>query len=305
MNIDNCKNDVEDTDIISFFGASVTAQKTGFAVCISKKMNNLRTYIHGYGSNHIHDAGICNIDIVLENKPTYCFIDFFSTGYCYMDRTLECLDTIVYKFTKSKCKLVFLFILRNDHTDRLNYYTDIKRYLNSKNLYYIDINDYLEFNSEIIRDTIHTTDVGSEKYAEIIYSMFEKDKSKIEYPKDNVIVKTKYCDIKVLNVNKTFKENIILEGEGIIIAVLLKIGPTSGIIEIYNKKYTIWDMWCHYERNSFNMRDITLKDKLEIKILQDDVDYSKCTREMKYDGLKELNIISIYYTGNILNIFEI
>jgi hypothetical protein len=293
------------SEIINFFGASVTQQQNGFAVYLSKKLKS-KTNIYGYGGNHLNDAGICNIDIVLETNPNYCFIDFFSTGLNSInDIILESLDTIVYKFTKSNCKLIFLFLLRIDHTTRYEFYNFLKKYLDSKKIYYIDINDYLEFNEILIRDTVHTTDVGSEKYAEIIYDIFKENKPKIEYPTD--IIKTRFCDIKILNVNKIFKEEIILEcqDESMIIAAKLLIGTKSGIIEINNEKMYIWDIWCHYDRINFKIKHQIINGKMPIKILQDKIDYSECKREMNYHGLKELNILEIYYIGDDLNIFGI
>ena len=277
-------------DIISFFGASVTQQKSGYAVFLSNKLLNDETHIFGYGGNHIDDAGIC-------------FIDFFSTYYISInDLTLEYLDTIIYKLTKSNCKIIFLFFLNEFHNDRIQFYTFIKTYLKLQNLYYIDMNDFLEYNTELMRDSFHPSELGSEKYAKIIYDHFQKDKDKIEYPIN--ITKTKYCeDIKVLNVNRIFNDTILLEGNCFIIAFYLIIGKKSGIVEINKERYPIWDQWCHYDRNHFNLKKILVKDNLEIKILQDNLDYSTCRREItELDINKELNIIYIYYIGDSLRI---
>jgi hypothetical protein len=286
-------------DIISFFGASVTAQKTGFAPCLAKKMSNLKTYIYGYGGNHLSNAGICNIDDVLQNTPTYCFIDFFSSQYSDINElTLEYIDTIIYKFTISKCKLIFLFVLRSDHVRRIKFYDYVKEYLKSKNIYYIDINKYLIFNTDLIRDSVHTTEYGSEKYAEIIYTHFKNNMETITFPQE--ILETRFCNIKRLDVKKIFKQYVVLEGDCSIISFYMYIGTKSGIIEIYNKKISIWDEWCHYDRYSYRLDFPLVTSNSRINILQDDIDYSKCKKEMTYTGVKELNIIAIYYIGNTL-----
>jgi len=292
-------------DVISFFGASVTQQRNGYAVILSKKLLDTESHIFGYGGNHISDAGICFIDNILKTNSNYCFIDFFSTGYVSIsESTIEYLDTIVYKLTKSNCKIIFLFLLRRDHDNRIKFYNFLKNYINSKNLYYIDINDYLKYNSDLIRDDVHTTDFGSEEYAKIIYDVFKKDIHKIEYPIN--ITKTKYSDdIKVINVNKIIKDNIIFEGDCLIISFYLIIGKNSGFIDINGVKKCIWDQWCHYDRHNFKLQNITVKDKLEIKILQDDVDYSTCRRNISETQInKELNIVDIYYIGDKLNILD-
>ena len=291
-------------EIISIFGASVTQQKNGYSYILSKKLLNTDTRIFGYGGNHIDDAGILFIDNVININSNYCFIDFFTTAYdSISDLTIEYLDTIVYKLTNSKCKIIFLFLLTSDYDNRIKFYNFVKNYITSKNLYYIDINDFLKYNLNLIKDNVHTTDIGSAKYADIIYDVFQKDKDKIDYPIN--ITKTQFCDIKKINVNKIFKNNIILEGDCFIIAFYLIIGPKSGFIDINGTKECIWDQWCHYDRSHFNLKKITVKDKLEIKILPDKVDYSSCRRNITKPCIsKELNVIDIYYIGNKLNILQ-
>lgn len=290
-------------EVISFFGASVTEQKNGYAVQLSKKLLNTETHIFGYGGNHIDDAGICFIDNILKTNPNYCFIDFFSTAYVSIsDSTIEYLDTIVYKLTKSNCKIIFLFLLCANHNNRIEFYDFLKKYITSKNLYYIDINYFLKYNLDLIRDNIHTTEFGSEEYAKIIYDVFQKNKDIIQYPIN--ITTTRYSDdLKKLKVNRVFKNNVIFEGNCFIIAFYLIIGKNSGFVDINGSKECIWDQWCHYERHHFNLKNVTVKDKLEIKILQDEVDYSNCRRDIGKKKIhKELNIIDVYYIGGNLNI---
>jgi hypothetical protein len=57
----------------------------------------------------------------------------------------------------------------------------------------------------------------------------------IQYPIN--IVNTRFCEIKILEVNKIFNHNVILEGNCIIIAFYLIIGPKSGIVEIDNNDH--------------------------------------------------------------------
>jgi len=278
------------TDTIAFFGASITQQKTGYAVCLSEKMN-IEKRIFGYGGNHLDDAGVCFIDNVLATNPTYCFVDFFSTAYTSEnDLTIECLDTIVYRFTKANCKLIFLFFLTESHKERIGFYNFVKAYLDSKKLYYIDMNDHLQFNSELMRDSTHTTEVGSARYAEVLYENFQENKHSIQLPTD--IVQTRYTDnVKILHLNRAFTHRVVFEGNCNIIAFYLVIGPKSGKVEINGETHPIWDPWCYYERNHFNIKHVTVKDKMEVNILND-------------GGQKELNIVSIYYIGDSLNLAE-
>lgn len=296
-------------DTICIFGASVTQQQSGYAVKLKDMMTTTNVHILGYGGNHLGDAGVCFLDNVIKIKPTYCFIDFFSTAYVKTDNlTTEYLDTIVYKLTNVKCRIVFLFMVRQDHDDEgtRTFYRFLKQYLNSRQLYYIDLNDHFKYSTELVRDTVHTTDIGSDKYAAKIYEIFKQ--SNIMFPRN--ITKTKYSDgIKILDVNKIFKNNVVLEGDCLIVAFYLSIGRNSGIVEINNTKHQIWDEWCHYERNHFNLPQTVVNKHLEIKILQDAVDYSKCRREITNDTgvdiIKELNIIGIYYIGKKLELSNV
>jgi hypothetical protein len=292
---------------VGVFGASVTKQKDGYAYILSEKINIKHDHIFGYGGMHIDDAGICFLDNVVETRSDYCFIDFFSTDYTFTTQlTIDCLDTIVYKFTSNNCKLIFLFLLNGNHIKRLPFYKFVKTYLDAKKLYYIDLNAYLVYSNELCSDYVHTTHFGSEKYAEIIYEQFEKNRDSIKYPID--IVKTKYCDIKQLSVNKTFQDglqlrvcNAVETCDGKIIGFVLIIGPKSGLIKINNDKCLIWDQWCHYERKHIQLKHIPISDILDITVLQDQIDYSSCRRpilDSEYGAVKELNIIEIYYINN-------
>jgi hypothetical protein len=236
---------------------------------------------------------------VIEKKCDYCFIDFFSSGYCIInEKTIEVLDTIVYKFTNSSCKLIFLFLLRDDHHIREPFYKFVKEYLDKNGLFYIDLNHHLEYSTELCRDNVHTTDLGSEKYSSIIYEQLKINKHSIVYPINTI--KTRFCDkIKSLKINKIFKDKFVLKGNCFIISFYLIIGPKSGLVEVNGKQYSIWDVHCHYERNHFYLKNIHINNELEIKILQDYIDYSKCKREIKETNIeKELNVLEIFYVGD-------
>jgi hypothetical protein len=292
------------TETIAFFGASVTGQKEGYAWHLSKKLNT--PYVcFPYGGNHLHDAGICFIDDVLQENLNYCFIDFFSTDYTTIsDITLTYIDTIIYKFTNVNVKLIFLFLLKDDTSTRLPFYNFIKDYLHSKNIYYIDINEYIEFSSEYIRDNLHTTPAGSVKYADIIYDKFQKDKHAIILPKD--ITKTKYVDsIKVLNLNLIVHDTIKFEGDCVIIGFYINVGPKSGIVKVNGRSYNCWDKHCHYIRSSFKLQNVLVKGRITLDVSQEPIDYSSCRRDYDFTNIiKELNIIKIFYIGTLRHLIN-
>jgi hypothetical protein len=154
--------------MITFYGASVTQQKTGYAVKLKSKLKE-EVKIFGYGGMHLNNAGICYIDRVVSEQPEFCFIDWFSTAYIETNQsTLDYLDTMIEKFTKINCKLVFLFFLSKNHNNRLKFYSFCKDHLIKRGIAFCDLNESLKVSTEVLRDNIHTTEYGSEKYSEII-----------------------------------------------------------------------------------------------------------------------------------------
>lgn len=292
---------------IACFGASVTAQGkgNGYVDCLSKKFDcDVKKF--GYGAQHLCCAGICYIDDVLKCNPDICFVDWFSSAYIDTDNdTIDYLNTIVYKFSKSNCKLVFLFLPRSDHDNRIDFYSFLKDYLISKKLFYVDINEYVKHNDKISRDIVHTTPEGAELYADIIYDVYKKSSNKITIPTN--YAKTIYCDIKKLDISKIFKKYMIIDGECEIITCGLTIGPNSGYIKInnYDTKILLWDKHCHYDRSACNLSKIMIKGETKFEVLQDIVDYSSCTRDYDFSNVNfELNIKNIYYIGRTLKVID-
>lgn len=283
---------------IACFGASVTVQTNGYVDFLSKKFNSdIKKF--GYGSQHLCGAGICYINDVLDCKPDICFIDWFSTGWTNTNNnTIDYLNTIVHKFSNSNCRLIFLFLPRSDHDNRINFYSFLKDYLISKKLFYVDINDYVKHNDKISRDTVHTTPEGAELYANIIHDEYKKSSNKIIIPTN--YTKTIYCDIKKLNINKCFKKYMIIDGDCDIITSNVNIGPNSGWIKLNNKKILLWDEWCHYKRQCTKIDKENIKGKTKIEVLQDKVDYSSCRRDYDFSNIEfELDINCIFYIGTL------
>jgi len=286
--------------MITFFGASVTLQKTGYAKVL-ETMFDEDVKIYGYGGMHIKNAGICFIDEVLAVKPKYCFIDFFSTVYQEEnDLTKEYIDTIIYKFSKINCKLVFLFFSKGLNTD--SWYKFCKNYLDEKNLKYIDVDEKLKDidKKKYLKDEVHTNEYGSKLYAEIIFDEFNKIKDDIQLPKNTY--PTKFIDIKKLTIERTFDKYIILNGSAQIIGIDNTIGPYTGVIEIKTDenipyKENMWDEWCYYTRKHFNL-PFSFKNKAKITLLNDSFNTSSCKYNIDFSKKnKKIIIHDIYYIG--------
>lgn len=295
--------------MIAIFGASITQQKSGYAARLKEKLNQ-PVRVFGHGGMSLKDAAICLIDKVIEENPTYCFVDWFSTAYNKVDDdTIQYIDTIIYKFSKLKCKLIFLFFPYKNIPEKKEFYVFCRSVLINREISFIDVNyeiDNSELNT-ILRDDMHTTEYGSHLYAQIIHKNFEKIKNHIKIPTD--IRPTKYIHIKKIVVNRMFDDRIGLEGYCEIIGFYLTIGPHSGIVEVDNGKelqiYNTWDRWCYYPRKHFNL-PMEIRGNVRLNILQKNFDISSCHEQVDFKNKKKKLIVhEIYYIGDYLHIKNI
>ena len=289
--------------MIAFYGASVTQQKSGYAVKLRSKLKE-DVKIFGFGGMHLNNAGICYVDKIIATQPELCFIDWFSTAYIDSNHsTIDYLDTIVEKFTKINCKLIFLFFLNTDHNNRISFYLFCKKYLIDKGIAFCDLNEFMEASPELLRDNVHTTKYGSEKYSELILNFIKENRHSLK-----VVDKTKkttYSAISEKRINRIYTKNLKLNGNGKVIGFLLTIGPHSGVIKITNKQhvsnFNTWDQWCHYNRKHFNISFILENNDVILEIMDDEFDTRSCSDfTVNFKNKKKKIILhSIFYTGNI------
>jgi hypothetical protein len=198
---------------------------------------------------------------------------------------------------------IFLLLDRTDIEKRTHFNNKIKEYATTYNIHYIEIIN-IENRENYLRDSVHTTELGSKYYADIIYNYFITNLYDKIY--DFTLIKrispTIYSNILNINVNKTFHNNIIIEGNCEIVGIYQKIGPFSGLCEInYNdgktEKCNLWDQWCYFERNTIKL-NIKCETTIKINILQDEFDTSS-TKIQNVDNNKKMIVHNIFYIGNI------
>ena len=120
----------------------------------------------------------------------------------------------------------------------------------------------------------------------------------------NMPPENKFSNIKTMSVNKIINNELILEGNFEIIGMCQNIGNFSGIIEINCNnlppyEYIVWDQWCHYTRQNVKI-NTQLSNKLIITVLQKTVDTSACKTDIDFNSIiKYLDIIEIYYIGDL------
>jgi hypothetical protein len=301
---------------LSFFGASVTAQKNGYVDYFQKLdvLEKFKITKHGYGSMHIRDAGMCFIEDVLSSNPDYCFIDWFSTGYLTTEsEMLLYLDTFRYKFINNNCQIVFLFFSGSKQhmsDKRINMYNEVIIYAKKHNIPYIDLRESTKNLpvEELYRDSVHTLELGSKIYGECIYRSFLEKILSFNSLNSSDITKTKYSDIHKMPIeSKGIYEEISITGKGEIMGLYQNIGPYSGEVELIidnGEKSTqrLWDSWCYYERSVLKIQK-KFENHLLIKVSQKDFDKSSAKQQANWTAVKIIKPCGfLYFTGTISNI---
>lgn len=300
---------------IAFFGASVTAQKNGYAIQYKKYNTTANISIHGYGSTQLFNAGVCFIDEVLKKNPDVVFLDFIGSVYFTInDNNIKCLETILRKCSQNQTILIFLIFINNTKPDQFEKCVEYKKLLDTYNSHYLDIHECLMLEkyydvdySKIFRDTVHLTDYGSDIYAKIIYENinFElmKKQNELFTPEENI-----YYNIKKLYLDIKISKYIKLCGLCKIIGIFQKIGPFSCMVEITNdkesKKCNIWDQWCYFERTTVKF-SCDVIGETTIKILDEDFDRSLSKCEVNWNiHEKKLLFDTVFYIGDSLKLIE-
>ena len=295
---------------IAFFGASLVQQQNGYWKYFSGKNPSLKVHPFGYGARHLNDAGVCYIDEVIDFEPDYCIVDWFTTGYVKynedkLDEIKTYINTILHRFYEKRIPLLFL-ILPDQTCDKKDVYRKLNDYLDSLGVPTLNLSEKYNSLGEILRDGIHTTEYGSDVYANDIgqyffENVFEKNRIPEHYPEKN-----KFCEIKRLKLDRIVYNELVFKGNCEVVGISQLVGPYTGILDIDGKKVNYWDRWCYYEREMVNMA-FPVNGICTIKILEDDFDRSACQKNNEGGGTdwnikKCLKLFTIFFTGTNLEV---
>jgi hypothetical protein len=287
---------------ILFYGASVTHQsgKSGYFDNLdNKSYSKLRM---SYPSSQFYNAGFYNIPRIkfLSETPDIIFFEWSTTGENIFD--LNKLKHVLVELSLQKIIPVFLLLPKKE-TFKFNRPCDEQLYsLSSEfdisllDLRYL-LNEYKA--EEILRDGVHTTELGGKLYAAAIDSFLRQQTSR----------NPKLANLKqLINYNIKIIDEIVKIGEGQVltfkfdswvefseIAISHTVGPYTPIIEYISDgaiigTHNFFDSWCHYERMMFT----TLVPQSVFKKL------SSKTLDLKISS--ELPDFSITKTGEIFNV---
>lgn len=278
---------------IAFFGASITQQKTGYVSYFKEINKNYVVNQFGYGGMNIRDGGIIYIDGVIRSNPQYCFLDWFSPECYRPPAKIEIyVDVLVEKLLSVDCYPIFLFFYRKDMDKGwFEMFEYLKNYGTKYAINSIDLSR-LENASEYLRDSIHTNDLGSEKYGSIISKQFHS----MTFQKSSLVPeKNKLSRINSVYVGIVAKEYVKLKSSGCssIVGVLQKVGPyTGGVICCSGTEESVVDLqdkWSErYERETIKFTIDNFCGELEIKIPEG----------------KKLMWEKLFYTGDPIGLVE-
>lgn len=296
----------------------MTAQKTSYATYFPEA--KYTKYIYGYGGSHLHSAGMCMLDTSLKLNPDYCFIEWFTPTLNYTNENLkDYIHTIITKCIQNCTVPIFLFFPKKNHTsdiweNKIKQYGYILTILETYNIPYIEV--YKKTNKDLdilLRDVVHTTDIGAEEYFKIIHEEFliiQKEKGNFMFPPS-----TKFENIKQININKTIQNKILLEGAAEIISIHQDVGPFSNKINLIAdgvvKPYTLIDPDCYYVRSTFALSGrfkanfaIELLSEEKLKTLyKKEINWERVSKEGNcFPETNEMRFKTLYYIGNISSI---
>ena len=278
---------------IAFFGASITQQKSGYVSYFKELNPNFIINQFGYGGMNIRDGGIIYIDEVMRSNPKYCFLDWFSPECYRPPKKIEVyLDVLVEKLLSIDCYPIFLFFYRKD-MDRgwFDMFDHLKSYGQKYAINSIDLSK-LENASEYLRDSIHTNDLGSEKYGSIINEQFYN----MSFQKSSLVPeKNRLSRINSIELGIVAKEYVKLKSSGCssIVGILQKVGPYTDGVVCYNGdiEYVVdlKDKWSErYERETIKFNIDQFDGELIVKVLES----------------KRLEWEKLFYTGDSIELVE-
>jgi len=187
---------------ISYFGASVTAQKNGYVQSLHKYITDSFNIQHDCFQNGFDDqaleASVALLEkYVVKNKPDLCFIEWTTQPEDFDNDAIvyKYLEAIIYHLRKIKSQICFIYLGFNDkfevptkhNTQNAEAFIDLFEYIASYhnipsiNLYkYLqDYQRFLKQHNELDKyknlfcDFVRTSHVGSYFYGELLFKFFK------------------------------------------------------------------------------------------------------------------------------------
>ncbi len=274
------------------YGASVTAQKkqSGYFTHLQKHFENKSNFELSklsFGASHFDYAGYGYAKQMLEEKPDIALIDWLTPSMKKF--SLDKIINLNNELIKLGCLPIWVNFPRKDDLNcQRECYTQVKKVALKSGAIFFDLIEQLsaeKIENEYLRDIVHTTECGAEKYASKIIELI-----------DSIVISD--FELKILPLDKPIDifsiydiESLIDKGSPLLMKVIkttdlspielllnTRIGPNSCFIdiEIYDESGVLietkiinpTDPWCHYSRDMIlpTVRLPYLKESYSIKL---------------------------------------
>jgi hypothetical protein len=310
---------------ILIYGASVTAQAgaTGYFDFVKAALYDSGFDVSkvAYGGCHIDDAGFYRFESALNDNISYVVFEWNTTGLSIYNEFK--LAYLLQSVKNIGAKPIFL-ILPQEATiiNQRNAESQVTYLCERYDIPILDLRAGLSLEKFklMVRDVVHTNETGAKFYSEKIidfinhsinnkdtyWAEFDKFENKSsEYLKSNLqsseilLKKGDVLKIYVEKFNDVYAELLIRH----------RIGPFSPVVSISDgvlkKELSLWDPYCHYEREHFTllMNNVDFKSAflrspfvIEISFSHASPRYELCRRDDVDFNVEKLIKINEFYS---------
>jgi hypothetical protein len=302
---------------VIFYGASVTHQSKGEGYFeYLKKSFEFNDLFHfdrlSFPACHFNDAGFLNHNLLLNMNPNIVIFEWNTTGLAEFDE--KKLNVMILGCLKNKIIPAFLILPRVSTNLNINRRCE-DQVIELCKMYDLPLLDLRKLSNIVLllRDDVHTNNLGAKEYSEKILDWINKGFSINSEKINNLIypaeINIKPTQLPISKIENSLSLNLVITGEMPEIVVVGKVGPYSPVakISIDNDfsiiKKSFWDPWCYYER----VMTISLTEYMKFpskngeillfKVEIDDKapDYDKCNEpNFKYEEKRFVNIDEFY-----------
>lgn len=307
-----------------FFGASVTAQShgNGYYEYLATALRDRGRFVErkAFGSCHLDDAGFYAIHEIDFSLYQFCFLDWNTTGLSEFSPDKLCY--VMRSMLERLCIPVIMILPqdRNLLADR-SAERQMIELAQSARIPLIDLRDGF-VSHDLLRDHVHTTPEGAKYYAERLLNYIEKVLTWNINNAEEMLRAVK--DALPSTEFRFFKDDttrIVEEGQRLMIQYAgamsateilfdMIIGPFSPVVEIeingqQFRSISIWDPWCHYERNFQRIvvprRTLATTPKwgvVSVNVLKTAPEYDHCrVKDFSFEGVRRLHLNRVLATN--------
>lgn len=315
-------------------GISRDGIRTGFVPTLEALLNvnypDIDIIKRGYGSTCFDTVGFLYLQDVIALNPDIVILEWHTTWLGKFNE--QKYATVINSLLEKNIKVVNLVLPRKDFILSERDCVKQSRGCIKHGVFYLNLIDKVDVDLDLdkcLRDNVHTTKYGAEKYAQYIYdflidTVFTNNSQSLEKNNDVIDLLENYEEIFLSsnhfngNLNYTNQLNITFklptEKQSLQLYAHMRVGPFSPKIKLDGASLStnsIWDEWCGYERNclkSLGPKFYPKSKTLIISIAEVLPEYKKSKYDFSGKTIKQLHcsfVGKIYCIGAIITNVEL